>query len=102
VHRNSKIYLRLILLFPALNNLLSKVFKLFSRKVSLKLNIQFQLAINSIIVGIPCFGPSPKAAQMEGSKAFSKDFMKKHNIPTAAYEVIHCIKRFGQVTHSHQ
>jgi phosphoribosylamine-glycine ligase len=24
---------------------------------------------------------------MEGSKAFSKDFMKKHNIPTAAYEV---------------
>lgn len=37
-------------------------------------------------VGIPCFGPSPKAAQMEGSKAFSKDFMKKHNIPTAAYE----------------
>ncbi|KAG0747615.1 hypothetical protein G6F57_007255 [Rhizopus arrhizus] len=37
-------------------------------------------------IGIPCFGPSPKAAQMEGSKAFSKDFMKKHNIPTAAYE----------------
>ncbi|CAO3666861.1 hypothetical protein G6F70_004244 [Rhizopus microsporus] len=37
-------------------------------------------------VGIPCFGPSPMAAQMEGSKAFSKDFMKKHNIPTAAYE----------------
>ncbi|KAI7892970.1 phosphoribosylglycinamide synthetase [Mucor mucedo] len=37
-------------------------------------------------VGIPCFGPSPKAAQMEGSKAFSKDFMKKHRIPTAAYE----------------
>ncbi|RCI02573.1 Bifunctional purine biosynthetic protein ade1 [Rhizopus stolonifer] len=37
-------------------------------------------------VGIPCFGPSLKAAQMEGSKAFSKDFMKKHNIPTAAYE----------------
>ncbi|KAL1928652.1 hypothetical protein VTP01DRAFT_2438 [Rhizomucor pusillus] len=37
-------------------------------------------------VGIPCFGPSPKAAMMEGSKTFSKDFMKKHNIPTAAYE----------------
>ncbi|KAI8887760.1 phosphoribosylamine--glycine ligase [Backusella circina FSU 941] len=37
-------------------------------------------------IGIPCFGPSPKAALMEGSKAFSKDFMKKHNIPTAAYE----------------
>ncbi|KAG0228388.1 Bifunctional purine biosynthetic protein ade1 [Actinomortierella wolfii] len=36
-------------------------------------------------IGIPCFGPSVKAARMEGSKTFSKDFMKKHNIPTAAY-----------------
>lgn len=36
--------------------------------------------------GIPCFGPSRMAARMEGSKAFSKDFMKRHNIPTAAYE----------------
>ncbi|KAK3374977.1 phosphoribosylglycinamide synthetase [Podospora didyma] len=35
---------------------------------------------------IPCFGPSKDAARMEGSKTFSKDFMKKHNIPTAAYE----------------
>jgi phosphoribosylamine--glycine ligase/phosphoribosylformylglycinamidine cyclo-ligase len=39
------------------------------------------------IVGIPVFGPSQKAAQMEGSKAFSKDFMRRHNIPTAAYRV---------------
>ena len=37
-------------------------------------------------VGIPVFGPSEKASVMEGSKSFSKDFMKKHNIPTAAYE----------------
>ncbi|ORY86230.1 aminoimidazole ribonucleotide synthetase [Protomyces lactucae-debilis] len=37
-------------------------------------------------VGIPCFGPSQLAARMEGSKAFSKDFMKRYNIPTAAYE----------------
>ncbi|KAJ9073356.1 Bifunctional purine biosynthetic protein ade1 [Entomophthora muscae] len=37
-------------------------------------------------VGIPCFGPSKKAAQLEGSKAFSKDFMAKHGIPTARYQ----------------
>ena len=36
-------------------------------------------------VGIPTFGPSVKAAAMEGSKTFSKDFMAKHNIPTAAF-----------------
>ncbi|TRX91371.1 hypothetical protein FHL15_007793 [Xylaria flabelliformis] len=36
--------------------------------------------------GIKCFGPSKAAAYMEGSKTFSKDFMKKHKIPTAAYK----------------
>ncbi|KAJ1720762.1 hypothetical protein LPJ53_004647 [Coemansia erecta] len=36
-------------------------------------------------VGIATFGPSAKAAAIEGSKAFSKDFMRKHGIPTAAY-----------------
>ncbi|GAA5994408.1 bifunctional aminoimidazole ribotide synthase/glycinamide ribotide synthase [Rhodotorula paludigena] len=36
-------------------------------------------------VGIPVFGPSVRAAAMEGSKAFSKDFMARHNIPTAEY-----------------
>ena len=36
--------------------------------------------------GIPCFGPKKNAAIIEGSKAFSKDLMKKYNIPTASYE----------------
>ncbi|KAF2265461.1 phosphoribosylamine--glycine ligase [Lojkania enalia] len=35
---------------------------------------------------VRAFGPSKKAATMEGSKTFSKDFMKRHGIPTAAYE----------------
>lgn len=38
-------------------------------------------------LGIPCFGPNSKAAVIEGSKVFSKKFMKKYNIPTAEYEV---------------
>ncbi len=38
-------------------------------------------------VGIPCFGPDKKAAIIEGSKAFSKNLMKKYHIPTAAYEI---------------
>ncbi|EPQ61418.1 hypothetical protein GLOTRDRAFT_89991 [Gloeophyllum trabeum ATCC 11539] len=38
-------------------------------------------------VGIPVFGPSALAARMEGSKAFAKDFMARHSIPTAAYKV---------------
>ncbi|MDH3326227.1 MAG: phosphoribosylamine--glycine ligase [Gammaproteobacteria bacterium] len=35
--------------------------------------------------GLACFGPSKGAAQLEGSKAFTKDFLARHNIPTGAY-----------------
>ncbi len=38
-------------------------------------------------LGIPCFGPRANAAIIEGSKAFSKNLMKKYHIPTASYEV---------------
>jgi phosphoribosylamine--glycine ligase len=38
-------------------------------------------------VGIATFGPSAAAAQLEGSKAFAKNFMNRHGIPTAAYAV---------------
>lgn len=37
--------------------------------------------------GVPLTGPSAKAARLEGSKAFAKDFMARHQIPTAAYHV---------------
>ena len=44
-------------------------------------------AVNALeAAGIPCFGPSKEAAIIEGSKAFSKELMKKYSIPTAAYE----------------
>jgi len=38
-------------------------------------------------VGLRCFGPSLEAAQLEGSKSFAKDFLARHAIPTAAYQV---------------
>ena len=38
-------------------------------------------------VGLRIFGPTAAAAQLEGSKAFAKDFLKRHGIPTAFYEV---------------
>lgn len=38
-------------------------------------------------VGVKCFGPNKAAAIIEGSKVFSKNLMKKYNIPTAKYEV---------------
>ncbi len=43
--------------------------------------------------GIPCFGPEAKAAIIEGSKVFSKNLMKKYNIPTAQYEVFDDMKK---------
>jgi phosphoribosylamine--glycine ligase len=52
--------------------------------------------------GLRCFGPTQGAAQLEGSKAFTKDFLARHNIPTAAYgnftntdEAIAYIKKTG-------
>ena len=52
--------------------------------------------------GLRCFGPSQGAAQLEGSKAFTKDFLARHNIPSAAYgnftnvdEAVAYIKKMG-------
>ncbi len=38
------------------------------------------------IANLKCFGPRKGAAQLEGSKAFTKDFLARHNIPTAEYQ----------------
>ncbi len=38
-------------------------------------------------VGVPCFGPSQAAAELEASKAFMKDFCGRHGVPTAEYKV---------------
>ncbi len=43
--------------------------------------------------GLPCFGPSMGAAQLEGSKAFTKEFMARYDIPTAAYETFDDVAR---------
>lgn len=45
------------------------------------------LADRLAAAGIPCFGPTAKAAQLETSKAFSKAFLARHGIPTAGYGV---------------
>jgi phosphoribosylamine--glycine ligase len=37
--------------------------------------------------GLPCFGPTKQAAQLEGSKAFAKEFLRRYDIPTGAYEI---------------
>lgn len=52
--------------------------------------------------GLPIFGPRRQAAELEGSKVFAKEFMKRHGIPTADFEIAHsaedarrAAKRFG-------
>lgn len=43
--------------------------------------------------GIPCFGPRANAAIIEGSKVFSKNLMKKYNVPTAHYEIFDNVEK---------
>jgi phosphoribosylamine---glycine ligase len=39
--------------------------------------------------GLPVFGPRQRAAELEGSKVFAKEFMKRHGIPTADFDIAH-------------
>lgn len=66
----------------------------FAKKESISLTIvgpEAPLVIGIVdsfaAAGLKCFGPTQGAAQLEGSKAFTKDFLARHNIPTATYEV---------------
>ncbi len=62
-----------------------------------KANVQLTLVgpeaplVNGVVdafraAGLPIWGPTAKAAQLEGSKAFAKDFLARHKIPTAEYK----------------
>jgi phosphoribosylamine--glycine ligase len=46
--------------------------------------------------GLTVFGPSARAAELEGSKVFAKQFMQRHGIPTAAFEVVHDAREAGK------
>ncbi|MDE2024092.1 MAG: phosphoribosylamine--glycine ligase [Gammaproteobacteria bacterium] len=43
--------------------------------------------------GLKCFGPTQAAAQLEGSKAFAKDFLARHHIPTAGYRTFTAVEK---------
>ena len=60
-------------------------------EVALEAGIADALALE----GIPCFGASQSAARLETSKAFTKDFCRRHNLPTAAYGVFETAEAAG-------
>jgi phosphoribosylamine--glycine ligase len=50
---------------------------------------------------LACFGPGKRAARLEGSKAFTKDFLARHDIPTAAYETFTDVAAAKAYIHRH-
>ncbi|MDO8295058.1 MAG: phosphoribosylamine--glycine ligase [Caulobacter sp.] len=57
--------------------------------------LEVGLADRLASAGIPCFGPTAAAARLETSKAFSKDFCARHNLPTAAFGVFDTVDAAG-------
>ena len=53
-------------------------------------------------IGVPCFGPMQSAARLESSKAFTKDFCKRHNIPTAASETFSTVAEAREFLKTYQ
>ncbi|RFF26588.1 MULTISPECIES: phosphoribosylamine--glycine ligase [unclassified Wenzhouxiangella] len=49
--------------------------------------------------GLACFGPSADAARLESSKAFAKDFMSRHDIPTGAFGVVDDVEEGMEMIH---
>lgn len=49
--------------------------------------------------GLKCFGPSQAAAELEASKSFTKDFLARHQIPTAAYQVFTDVEQAKDYIH---
>ncbi|WP_376694759.1 phosphoribosylamine--glycine ligase [Wenzhouxiangella sp. EGI_FJ10305] len=49
--------------------------------------------------GLKCFGPSADAARLESSKAFAKDFMSRHDIPTAGFGVVDDVEEGMEIIH---
>ncbi|NEZ04851.1 phosphoribosylamine--glycine ligase [Wenzhouxiangella sp. XN201] len=49
--------------------------------------------------GLKCFGPSADAARLESSKAFAKEFMSRHDIPTAAFGVVDNVEEGMEMIH---
>lgn len=52
--------------------------------------------------GLPVFGPNRAAAELEGSKGFAKDFLKRHGIPTARYHVVSSMEEAKSVIESEE
>jgi len=67
-----------------------------------QLPLTFGIADEFASRGLPIFGPRKQAAELEASKVFAKEFMRRRDIPTAAFEIAHdlaeakrCARRFG-------